>query len=93
MSEIQKAQSWQDCDTDIKEFVNELVAKVHSELGDNLVGIYLHGSLAMGGYYRQKAILMSLLSSMISSLKVSGKVLRSSLPNTPKLDQLRVMLS
>ncbi len=55
MSEIQKAQSWQDCDTDIKEFVNELVAKVHSELGDNLVGIYLHGSLAMGGYYRPKS--------------------------------------
>lgn len=55
MEKIPKPQSWQNCDTDIKEFVNELVVKVRSELGENLVGVYLHGSLAMGGYYRPKS--------------------------------------
>lgn len=55
MSEPQKPQSWQNCDDDVKSFVNELVAKLQSELGHNLVGVYLHGSLAMGSYYRPKS--------------------------------------
>ena len=55
MSEIQKPQLWQNCDKDIKDFVNDLVAKLETELGSNLVGIYLHGSLAMGSYYRPKS--------------------------------------
>lgn len=55
MSETQKPQSWQNCDNDIKDFVNDLVAKLTAELNDNLTGIYLHGSLAMGSYYRPKS--------------------------------------
>ena len=51
----QKPQSWQTCDQDIKHFVNGLVAKLAATLNDNLTGIYLHGSLAMGSYYPPKS--------------------------------------
>ena len=50
-----KAQSWQNCDEDIKQFILDLVAVLQAELSDNLVGVYLHGSLAMGCYYRPKS--------------------------------------
>jgi len=49
------AQSWNDCDDDIKQFVLDIVELLKSELGNNLVGVYLHGSLAMGSYYRPKS--------------------------------------
>lgn len=52
---IGKPQSWENCDEDIKRFVLDLVSLLEDELGDNLVGIYLHGSLAMGCYYRPKS--------------------------------------
>jgi len=55
MSDLQKPQSWQNCDNDIKDFVSDLVSKLEEELSGNLVGIYLHGSLAMGSYYRPKS--------------------------------------
>lgn len=55
MSTLNKAQSWQNCDEDIKLFILELVAVLQAELSDNLVGVYLHGSLAMGCYYRPKS--------------------------------------
>jgi len=51
----QKPQSWQNCDQDVKDFVKELVAKLAAELNDNLTGVYLHSSLAMGSYYRPKS--------------------------------------
>jgi predicted nucleotidyltransferase len=50
-----KPQSWQVCDEDIKKFVLDLVSLLENELRDNLVGVYLHGSLAMGCYYRPKS--------------------------------------
>lgn len=50
-----KAQSWENCDADIKQFVLDLVNLLENELSDNLIGIYLHGSLAMGCYYRPKS--------------------------------------
>ncbi|HDK44919.1 MAG TPA: nucleotidyltransferase domain-containing protein, partial [Actinobacteria bacterium] len=36
-------------------WVESLVAGIADVLGDELVGVYLHGSLAMGGYYRPKS--------------------------------------
>lgn len=48
-------QSWQNCDDDIKQYVESLVAIIADNLSGSLVGIYLHGSLAMGGYYRPKS--------------------------------------
>ncbi|MEK3887859.1 aminoglycoside adenylyltransferase domain-containing protein [Bacillus sp. FSL K6-3431] len=48
-------QSWINCDEDIKLFVAKLIERLKSELRYELVGIYLHGSLAMGSYYRPKS--------------------------------------
>ncbi len=50
-----KPQSWENCDEDVRQFILDLVTMLASELSDNLVGIYLHGSLAMGCYYRPKS--------------------------------------
>lgn len=48
-------QVWPECDDDIKKFVLTLVERLRGELGNRLIGIYLHGSLAMGSYYRPKS--------------------------------------
>lgn len=50
-----RAQVWPECDEDIKKFVITLVERLRGELGNRLIGIYLHGSLAMGSYYRPKS--------------------------------------
>jgi predicted nucleotidyltransferase len=55
MSNTPKAQSWQYCDDDIKLFVLDFVEMLKNTLGGNLVGVYLHGSLALGSYYRPKS--------------------------------------
>ncbi|CAM4147160.1 aminoglycoside adenylyltransferase domain-containing protein [Lederbergia lenta] len=52
---MKKQQSWANCDEDIKFFIKKLIDRLKSELGNELVGIYLHGSLAMGSYYRPKS--------------------------------------
>lgn len=46
---------WPHCDEDIKRFIVKLMERLKSVLGDPLTGIYLHGSLAMGSYYRPKS--------------------------------------
>lgn len=35
---------------EIKEFLNGLIRKIHLQLESPIVGVYLHGSLAMGGF-------------------------------------------
>ena len=50
-----RPQSWQNCDTDIREFIQEVVSSTATVLGEELTGVYLHGSLAMGSYYRPKS--------------------------------------
>ncbi len=52
---MSKAQSWENCDDDIKQFVLSCVDIIKLNLSDSLVGVYLHGSLAMGSYYRPKS--------------------------------------
>ncbi|MEO3807445.1 DUF4111 domain-containing protein [Sphaerisporangium sp. B11E5] len=52
-----RAQSWDDCDTDIREYVNGTLTAA----GIPLAGAYLHGSLAMGCFYRAKSDLDLLL--------------------------------
>ncbi|WP_158289451.1 aminoglycoside adenylyltransferase domain-containing protein [Paenibacillus flagellatus] len=49
------AQMWPDCDEDIRRFVGNVVKRLKSELQNRLTGVYLHGSLAMGSYYRPKS--------------------------------------
>jgi streptomycin 3"-adenylyltransferase len=50
-----RAQSWSTCDPDVSAYVDRLCAELTSQLAQDLVGIYLHGSLAMGSYYRPKS--------------------------------------
>lgn len=66
-----KAQSWENCDADIKQFVLDLVNVLENELGDNLIGIYLHGSLAMGCYYRPKSDLDIIV---VAQNRIGGEV-------------------
>ncbi len=48
-------QAWPGCDEDIKQFIMQLAERLKQGLGERLTGIYLHGSLAMGSYYRPKS--------------------------------------
>ena len=48
-------QRWPTVDRDVKLWVNSIRADASEVLGDSLVGVYLHGSLAMGCYYRPKS--------------------------------------
>jgi len=42
--------SWETCSSDIKEYIFNLKKEITKILNDNLVGFYIHGSLAMGGF-------------------------------------------
>ncbi|QYG93679.1 DUF4111 domain-containing protein [Iamia sp. SCSIO 61187] len=46
-----RAQHWDDCDPDVRRWVEGIVSGVVEEL-PRPVGVYLHGSLAMGCYHR-----------------------------------------
>lgn len=50
-----RPQRWPECDDDIRRFAKGLMELFIEELGRQLIGIYLHGSLAMGSYYRPKS--------------------------------------
>jgi len=47
--------SWATCPDPVRTQVNNLVATLQQILGNNLVGIYLHGSLAMGCFNPQRS--------------------------------------
>lgn len=46
---------WADCPTPIYNQVRDLLAGVRAILGNNLVGLYLHGSLAMGCFQPERS--------------------------------------
>lgn len=48
-------QKWPNCDSAVALFVDRVVDALQDELGDSLVGVYLHGSLALGSYYPPKS--------------------------------------
>jgi predicted nucleotidyltransferase len=50
-----RAQRWDDCDADVRAWVEAIADVFRDELGASLVGIYLHGSLATGCYHRPKS--------------------------------------
>ena len=52
---IAKPQSWPNCDKAIYAYINGFVELLKSKLADNLVGVYLHGSLAMNSYFPPKS--------------------------------------
>lgn len=41
--------SWESCPQEIRVFVSNLLTKIHAIIDDQLIGCYLHGSLAVGG--------------------------------------------
>lgn len=41
---------WKTCPADIKEFILKLQKDIRVSINDNVLGFYLHGSLAMGGF-------------------------------------------
>lgn len=46
-----RAQSWADCDPDVRAYVLAAV----DAMAVDVLGAYVHGSLAMGCYYRAKS--------------------------------------
>ncbi len=42
--------TWPDCPEDVRRQIDSLVAGLRGSLADCLAGVYLHGSLAMGGF-------------------------------------------
>lgn len=47
-----RPQRWSDADADLRGYVLESVALFERRLGRSLIGVYLHGSLAMGCFHR-----------------------------------------
>ena len=50
-----RRQRWDDADADVRSWVGAVVADVERALGETVVAVFLHGSLAMGSYYRPKS--------------------------------------
>ena len=48
-------QSWQSCDAALRQYLNGLAELFRAHLDGNFVGVYLHGSLAMGSYFPPKS--------------------------------------
>ena len=48
-------QAWETCESTIRAWIESVVSGLGDELGDNLVGVYLHGSLASGSFYPPKS--------------------------------------
>jgi streptomycin 3"-adenylyltransferase len=48
-------QSWCNCSVSTKKYVNGFIELLKNNLNNNLVGIYLHGSLAMNSYFPPKS--------------------------------------
>jgi predicted nucleotidyltransferase len=50
-----RPQRWDDCDEEVRAWVDAVAGVFRDELGAALVGVYLHGSLATGCYRRPKS--------------------------------------
>jgi len=48
-------QKWPEVDLEMKDYINRFIVLLQEHLKDNLVGVYLHGSLATGSYYFPKS--------------------------------------
>jgi predicted nucleotidyltransferase len=52
---IARGQQWESADADIRAFVERVIGAFRERLGEALVGVYLHGSLAMGCFRRARS--------------------------------------
>ncbi len=50
-----RAQSVSDADRDLRQYLIRIAATLGDVLGDTLVGLYVHGSLATGAYHRDRS--------------------------------------
>jgi predicted nucleotidyltransferase len=50
-----RAQSVADADRDVRQYLIRIAATLGEVLGDALVGLYVHGSLATGSYHRERS--------------------------------------
>lgn len=50
-----RAQSVADADRDLRQYLIRIAATLGDVLGDRLVGLYVHGSLATGAYHRDRS--------------------------------------
>ncbi len=48
-------QRWPNCRVELRTWIEGVLDEIAEELGKNLVGIYLHGSLASGSFYEPKS--------------------------------------
>lgn len=46
---------WENCPQEVKDFIQNIKERITEILDGNLSGIYLHGSLAMGGFHPKKS--------------------------------------
>ena len=77
-----------DCPLEVRHQVNSLVEGVHATLGESLVGVYLHGSLAMGCFNPRRSDLDLLVvtgqrTSVEQKTKLAELLLRVSLAPSP----------
>jgi aminoglycoside adenylyltransferase-like protein len=49
------AQHWHACDPDVRAWIESVAGILRNGLGDSLIGLYLHGSLATGSFRRPKS--------------------------------------
>ena len=52
---IPKPQAWPDCDDAVHNYITGFVDLLKERMEPHLVGVYLHGSLAMGSYFPPKS--------------------------------------
>jgi streptomycin 3"-adenylyltransferase len=50
-----RAQHWDDADADVRQWIDAVAGDLDALFGRDLVSVLLHGSLAMGSYYRPKS--------------------------------------
>ena len=52
---IPKPQTWPDCDEAVYNYITSFVGMLKAKMEPHLVGVYLHGSLAMSSYFPPKS--------------------------------------
>lgn len=75
------AQHFDGCDPDIRAFLDSITVGLRAALDGNLIGVYLHGSLAFGCFYRAKSDLDLLV------------VVRESLPPLQRRELAQLLLT
>jgi streptomycin 3"-adenylyltransferase len=71
---IPKPQSWPDCDEAVYNYITGFVDLLKEKLESRFMGVYLHGSLAMGSYFPPKSDMDFI---MVSDNKLDAELAKS----------------